>query len=75
MSVTQARSRVANAVKDSRAKGLPPSSAPKVLDAKRDLAAAKLSAYITKVVAEAPPLSPQQRARLAALLTEGCRGK
>ena len=36
--------------------------------AKRDLAAANLAAYISKVVAQAPPLSNEQRERLALLL-------
>lgn len=35
--------------------------------ARQDLAAAKLEAYIAKIVAEAPPLSPEQRDRLAML--------
>lgn len=34
----------------------------------RDLAAAKIAAYIEKVVAEAPPLTAAQRDRLAILL-------
>lgn len=34
---------------------------------RRDLAAAKIEAYVAKVVAEAPPLSPEQRDRLAML--------
>lgn len=39
-----------------------------VSDAKRDLAAAKLEAYIARVVAEAPPLTSAQRDKLAGLL-------
>lgn len=35
--------------------------------ARRDLAAAKIESYVAKVVAEAPPLSPEQRDRLAML--------
>jgi hypothetical protein len=35
--------------------------------ARQELAAAKLEAYIAKVVAEAPPLSPEQRDRLSLL--------
>lgn len=69
MSVNKARSRVANAVRDSRAKGLDPDAAPKVVEARRVLAAEKLSAYITRIVDEAPPLSPGQRAHLASLFT------
>lgn len=35
--------------------------------ARQELAAAKIEEYIAKVVAEAPPLSPEQRDRLAML--------
>jgi hypothetical protein len=38
-----------------------------IADARRELAAAKLEAYVAKVVAEAPPLSPEQRDRIALL--------
>lgn len=34
---------------------------------RRDLKAAKLEEYVARVVAEAPPLSPEQRDRLAML--------
>lgn len=37
----------------------------------RDLAVAKLRAYITRTVAVAPPLTPDQRETLAALLNSG----
>jgi hypothetical protein len=56
------RSRVAHAV---RYHG---PDAPQTLDARRDLAAANLAAYITRVVDQAPPLLPEQRDRLALLL-------
>lgn len=35
---------------------------------RQELAAAKLEAYVAKVVAEAPPLSPEQSRIIAALL-------
>lgn len=35
---------------------------------RRDLAAERLAAYVRRVVAEAPPLSDEQRAKIAALL-------
>jgi hypothetical protein len=41
---------------------------PELLDAKAALAAAKLDAYIDKIVAEAPPLTPEQRNKLTELL-------
>ena len=37
----------------------------------RDLAAAKLADYIARVVAEAPPLTSEQRERIASLLMGG----
>lgn len=45
-----------------------PPSDPAVIDAGRDLAAANLATYIARVVASAPPLTPEQRDRLARLL-------
>jgi hypothetical protein len=41
---------------------------PDVVHAARDLAAAKLADYISRVVDAAPPLTPAQRDRLALLL-------
>jgi hypothetical protein len=67
MSVYKARSRVANEVKKCKASGSDPQS-PQVQDARRDLAEAKLQAYIERTVASAPKLSPEQRDRLAILL-------
>lgn len=37
-------------------------------DLKRDLAAAKLADYVARVVAEAPPLTDEQKHRIASLL-------
>jgi hypothetical protein len=42
-----------------------------VVDARRDFAAAKIADYIAKVVAEAPPLTDEQRVRICALLRAG----
>lgn len=42
---------------------------PDVLDARRELKAALLRRHVEQVVAEAPPLTVEQRAELAALLT------
>ena len=39
-----------------------------LVDAKRSLAEAKIAAYVEKVLAEAPPLSDEQRTKLAELL-------
>ena len=41
---------------------------PALLAVRRDLAAAKLEQYVARVVAEAPPLSADQAARIAMLL-------
>jgi hypothetical protein len=41
---------------------------PELVDAYRDLAAAKISDYIERILAEAPPLTDEQRTKLAELL-------
>jgi hypothetical protein len=43
---------------------------PRLHDLRRDLAAIQLEEYIEKIVAQAPPLSPQQRLKLASLLMD-----
>jgi hypothetical protein len=43
-------------------------SDPDLLNARRDLAAARAEGYIQKLVDAAPPLTADQRARLAVLL-------
>ena len=45
--------------------------APQAVDARRDLAAANLAAYITKTLAAAPPLTPAQVHDLRAMLLRG----
>lgn len=44
-------------------------------DARREHAESLLAAYITKVVAKAPPLTEEQRHRIAALLTAAGGGR
>lgn len=44
---------------------------PELLDARRDLAASRLEDCIRRTVESAPPLSSEQRQRLAALLSGG----
>ncbi len=44
---------------------------PAVVNAKTDLAAANIAAYVEKVLSGAPPLSNDQRERIAALLRAG----
>jgi len=41
---------------------------PELLDARRELKAASLEQHVADVVATAPPLTPDQRHRIAALL-------
>lgn len=55
----------------SRSRG---SSDAELLCARRALKAAKLAAYVEKVVAEAPPLSPEQIDRIALLLRPSSGG-
>ncbi|MCV7566380.1 hypothetical protein M3F34_000185 [Micrococcus luteus] len=45
-----------------------PADDPQLIEARRALAAEKLAAYVSKTVAEAPPLTDAQRDRIAALL-------
>lgn len=44
---------------------------PELLDAKRNLRAARLEDYIQRAVDSAPPLTLEQKQRLAALLSGG----
>jgi hypothetical protein len=48
-------------------------SLPDADQARRDLAAERISAYIQRVLADAPPLNAQQRDRLAGLLAGGSK--
>jgi hypothetical protein len=50
-----------------RHRQFPPGS-PELVEAGSNLAAAKIAAYIERVVAAAPPLTAEQRDRLAGLL-------
>ena len=47
---------------------------PELVGAKRDLKAASLEAHVARVVAEAPPLTVEQRDRIAALLRPSVDG-
>jgi hypothetical protein len=69
MSVNKARSVLAIESKKSKAAGIGADAKP-VEDARRVLAAAKIEQYIERVVAEAPPLTPEQLDRLALLFRE-----
>lgn len=66
--VLDARSRLATTVRLHR------NDTKRVTDARRDLAAAKLAEYVRKTVAEAPPLTDEQRERIAALLRPSIGG-
>jgi hypothetical protein len=65
LSVNQARARRAGL---SRGQHPDPE---RIRAAKRDLEAAKLEAYVQRVVAEAPPLTQEQASRIAGLLRGG----
>jgi hypothetical protein len=67
MSVSKARSQLANEVKKIKKAG-GDLSAESVHDAKRVLAEEKLKAYVEKVIAEAPALSAEARHGLELLL-------
>ena len=45
-----------------------PADDPEIIEARRNLKALKLSEYVSKVVADAPPLTPEQSSKIAALL-------
>lgn len=70
MSVSHSRSRLGNASKKARARGVPLESDPDVLQARQDLKADKLAAYIDAVVATAPPLRPDQVEALTRLFQQ-----
>lgn len=68
MSVTHERARVASLTR-SRAH-----DDPDLIEARRNLKAERLAAYIERTVADAPQLTPEQRDRLALLLNPGGAG-
>ncbi len=67
MSWTQERARYA-AISRHR-----PGDSAALAETARDLAAERLAAHVERVVAQAPPLTPGQRDRIAALLRGGAR--
>jgi hypothetical protein len=64
--VLQARSKLALLNRENIA-----STPEQIRDAKRDLAAAKLSAAVEKILASAPPITDAQAQRIVALLMTG----
>lgn len=64
--VLQARSALGVAAKSG--------DAHEIARARRNLAAAKLSAFIQKTISEAPPLTKEQRDKLSVLLNSGGGG-
>jgi len=62
VSWTHERARVASLTRSR------PGNDPDLLNARRNLAEARLADYITRTVAAAPPLTEAQRSRLALLL-------
>ncbi len=65
------RAELARAERRKRLNPGDPEHAERVLGLRRDYAEAKLAAFVTAVVENAPPLSPAQRDRIAALLRSG----
>jgi mono/diheme cytochrome c family protein len=65
------RTAIARASRHLRRHGDDPIAHDHLTRAKRDYAAHKITKYIREVVAAAPPLSDEQRARIAALLRSG----
>lgn len=57
-----ARNRLGAALRNS------PNDSERIVDARRDLAEARIADAIERIVADAPPLTDNQRARLAAML-------
>lgn len=66
-SVSKARSRVAHESKKQKKSGQV-EAAPSLIEARRDLAAAKLEAYVTRLVDQSPALSPEQQSAIALIL-------
>lgn len=67
MSWTHERAKVA-ALSRSVAAGERPPDDPELIEARRNLCALRLEEHVRKVVAKAPPLTPDQRDRIAAIL-------
>lgn len=65
MSWTQDRARVAALSRSRKA------TDPELIDARRSLKASRLEDYVSRVVAEAPPLTAEQLDRVAVLLRPG----
>lgn len=65
MSWTAERARIASLSRSRQ------SDDPELIEARRNLAAERLADHIKRVVDQAPPLSPEQRSRLAGLLGGG----
>lgn len=66
---TSERARVASLTRSRKADD------PELVEARRNLRALRLEEYVTRVVAEAPPLTDEQRERIAALLRAGGASK
>ena len=73
MNVKRACSALGNATKRAKAEGRSPSSDPVVIERRRELVEAQIREYVLKVVADAPPLTPEQQSRLRALFQASVR--
>lgn len=69
--VAQKHSKVANAAKKAKKD---PNAQAEVAQARQELAEAKITEYVQRILATCEPLSADQRQRLAQLLNGGSRG-
>lgn len=73
MSVSHARSRLALEAKKNRREGGDP-DAPELVHARQHLAEEKIREFVERAVAQAPPLTADQRERLASLFRDRSSG-
>lgn len=67
MALAHSRSALGNATKRAKAEGRSPSSDPVVIERRRELTEDRFREYVLKVVADAPPLTPEQLSRVRGL--------
>jgi len=72
-SLAQRRAEVARAERQVKRHPDQPEHAERATGLRRDYATEKLAAYVAAVVGQAPPLSPAQQGRIAALLRGGAQ--
>jgi len=73
-SLATRRAELARAERQKRLNPGDPERVERASELRRNYAAEKLAEYVAKVVAQAPPLTPAQRDRVAILLRGGAAG-